>query len=524
MPRKRVALLLAGASVAFGLVAEAAVYDLDQPGRWVPDLVTGWTLVGCGLACWVWRPGSPSGGLLALTGVTWFFGNFDAVLVYVHRGPLVHLLLAHPSGRAPRVLVGAGYLIAVIPGLWGSEPASIVLAALLFVAALAIHRPAAGRAHVVVLGATAVLCVVVIGGAVARLAVTYGAETPALLAYELGLCAVAALITRDLLARAGEQAALVDLVVELARGRSGTLQQALAEALGDPTVEVVFRLPDTGGFVDAAGRPAALPDPASGRTVTFIEREGHSAAVVHDPAVLEDASLVDALGTATALAATNARLQAAVRVQVDELAASAGRLVDARDAQRRQLERRLREGAEQRLQAIGDRLKGVDGARAEQAREQLSEALAELRELAAGLHPRALTEEGLEGAVRGLAARSSVPVEVVVEVGPLAGAVESAAYFVCAEALANLAKHAGASRAAIEIGDTGGRLLLRVSDDGAGGADPDTGTGLRGLADRVEALGGSLHLESPPGAGTRLTVEIPLSRSSRMGWHRTARG
>ena len=514
MARERVALLLVAASIPLGLVAEAAAYELDQPGRWVPDLFTGWALVGCGLVAWVQRPDSPSGGLLALTGAAWFLGNFDAALVYLHRGPLVHLLLAHPSGRAPRTLVGAGYLVAVIPGLWASEPASIVLAALLFAAALAVHGPAAGRAHRVALGATAVFCVVVTGGAVARLVVTHGAETPSLLAYELGLCAVAALLTRDLLARADEQAALADLVVELARRPSGTLQQALAQALGDPTVTVVFRLPGSGGYIDAAGRPAALPDPASGRTVTLIEREGYSAAVIHDPAVLEDAALVDALGTATALAVANARLQAAVRAQVAELAASARRLVDARDVQRRQLERRLRDGVERRLEAIGDGLTGVDGARAEQARRQLADALAELRELAAGLHPRALAEDGLEGAVRGLAARSSVPVEVVVEVGPLPEAAGPAAYFVCAEALANLAKHAGASRAAIELRDTGGSLLLRVSDDGAGGADPEAGTGLRGLADRVAALGGSLQLESPPGAGTRLTVELPLSRSS----------
>jgi hypothetical protein len=234
MPRTRAVLLLAGASIALGIAAEATAYELDQPGRWVPDLLTGWTLICCGLAAWMRRPDSPDGTLLMLTGGTWFLGNFDPALVYWYRGPLVHLLLAHPSGGAPRSLVGAGYLIAVVPDLWGSDAASIVLAALLFVAALGVHPPAGGRAHVAALRATAVICLAIIGGAVARLLITYGAETPALLVYELGLCTVAALLTGDLLQRAAEQAALADLVVELGRSRSGTLQQALAQALGDP--------------------------------------------------------------------------------------------------------------------------------------------------------------------------------------------------------------------------------------------------------------------------------------------------
>ncbi|MEA2247219.1 MAG: hypothetical protein QOH46_1748 [Solirubrobacteraceae bacterium] len=404
--------------------------------------------------------------------------------------------------------------MAVVRGVWASEPASIVLAAALMAAALAVHRSRMNAARRAALRATGLVALALAGGAVARLAVEHGAGTPTLLIYELSLVAVAVLLAASMARRTGEQAALADLVIELGSRPSGVLRDALAQTLGDPTVEVGFRLDDGATFVDAQGTPLALPHADPQRAVTFVEREGERiAALVHDPAVLRDFALVDALGTATDLAARNARLQAAVRAQLEELAVSTRRLVEVADVERRRLELRLREGPERRLQTIADELSRVDGPQAQRASEQLSAAFEDLHELAAGLHPRILSEKGLAGAVRELAARTPLTVDVAASAGPHPQAVESVAYFVCAEGLSNVVKYAGAATAAIEIRERDGLLTVVVSDDGAGGADASRGTGLRGLADRVAALGGSLEVESPPGAGTRLAVELPVSRS-----------
>jgi signal transduction histidine kinase len=143
--------------------------------------------------------------------------------------------------------------------------------------------------------------------------------------------------------------------------------------------------------------------------------------------------------------------------------------------------------------------------------EQLEHALAEVRRLATGLHPRELAESGLVGALEALASRSPVPVELVLEPPErLTADVERTTYFICSEGLANIAKSAGASHARIAVSAVGSRLQVTVADDGRGGADPGRGTGLRGLADRVEALGGRLRIESPPGDGTRLLAELPV--------------
>jgi signal transduction histidine kinase len=270
--------------------------------------------------------------------------------------------------------------------------------------------------------------------------------------------------------------------------------------------------------VDADGRRLELPRPGSSRSVTHIEGEGRPLAVlVHDPALQEDAGLVDAIAAGAGLAASNARLQAEVRARVAEVQASRRRLLEAGDEERRRLEQRLREGAERRLvsleRALGrSRRQGAreTAARIEGARARLEHTLVELHELAAGLHPRELTDHGLAEAVASLARRSPVPVDLEIPVGRYPVEIEAAAYFVCSEALANIAKYASAARVAVEVTAGDGVLRVEVADDGVGGADPARGTGLRGLADRIEALGGTLTVESPPGEGTRLVAEIPL--------------
>jgi signal transduction histidine kinase len=205
-----------------------------------------------------------------------------------------------------------------------------------------------------------------------------------------------------------------------------------------------------------------------------------------------------------------------------ELAASRARIVEAGDAARRRLERNLHDGAQQRLVAIalGLRMcerKLADGDPAaadllQQAKAELADALEELRELARGIHPAILTDRGLAPALEMLAGRASIPVDVDVALdGRLPARVEAAAYYIVAEALTNASKHARASRVRVNVQRSDGRALVEVADDGVGGADQQRGSGLRGLRDRVEALGGELGLDSPEGAGTTLTAELPIA-------------
>jgi PAS domain S-box-containing protein len=215
------------------------------------------------------------------------------------------------------------------------------------------------------------------------------------------------------------------------------------------------------------------------------------------------------------------RLNAELRARLDDLAASRARIVTAGDVERRRLERNLHDGAQQRLVALSLSLRlarakldsdpAVARAILAGASDELGLALEELRELARGLHPAVLTERGLRAAVDALAARSPVPVEIAQIPGErLPEPVEAAAYYLIAEALTNVAKYARATAARVRVDAGDGRISVEVSDDGVGGADAAAGTGLRGLADRVEALGGSLELDSPTGAGTSLRAEIPV--------------
>jgi signal transduction histidine kinase len=215
-----------------------------------------------------------------------------------------------------------------------------------------------------------------------------------------------------------------------------------------------------------------------------------------------------------------ARLDAELVTRLQELRASRVRLVNAGDAERRRLERDLHDGAQARLVSVNlllGRLKlMVEGdekatAMLDQAQSELRTGLAELRELARGIHPAVLTDHGLEPAVTALAARSQIPVAVDAEATDVPQAVEIAAYFVVSEALTNVAKYAKASAVTVTIRQADGVLRVEVADDGVGGADPSRGSGLSGLADRVAALDGTIVVDSPPGEGTRVRVEIPCA-------------
>lgn len=219
------------------------------------------------------------------------------------------------------------------------------------------------------------------------------------------------------------------------------------------------------------------------------------------------------------LAEENASLQARVHEQLEEVRASRARIVAASDAERRRIERNIHDGAQQRLVGLALQLallkeKEPDDARREalaQAGAQLSEALDELRELARGLHPQVLTVGGLAAALSQLAGRSPVPVTVDATDERFAETIESTAYFVASEALANVAKYSQASRVDVRASTEDGRLVLEVRDDGVGGADATRGSGLAGIADRLAALDGALTVTSPPGAGTVVRATLPLS-------------
>jgi signal transduction histidine kinase len=321
----------------------------------------------------------------------------------------------------------------------------------------------------------------------------------------------------------GARSAVADLVVELERTPPGFVREALARTLRDPSLEVALWLPERGSYVDAQGRELVLPAPGPDRAVTVLGPPAAPvAALLHDPVLLERSALLEAAAAAARLALENERLQAELRAQLAELRASRTRIVQAGDEERRRLERNLHDGAQQRLLGLGLALqlaRAEIGTAANGAAELLAEAehelrtaLDELRELARGIHPAILSDQGLGAALRSLAERSSVPVMIAdVPEERLGESIEAATYFVISESLANCAKYAHASNIRVSVTRRNGHAVVDIDDDGVGGADPSHGSGLRGLLDRVHALDGQFRFESPPGGGTHIHAEIPCA-------------
>lgn len=291
---------------------------------------------------------------------------------------------------------------------------------------------------------------------------------------------------------------------------------ALARALGDPTLQVAFPMGER--LVDVHGCPVTPPCDRTRSTTLVGEAPQPLAVLIHDPTLDDEPELLVAAGSAARLALDNARLHAEVIAQLAEVRASRSRIIAAADEARRRLERDLHDGAQQRLLAAGLALQLLrtqladNQAAAEllgEAELELAAALRELRELAAGIHPAVLIDQGLRSALLVLASRCPVPLTVLGEdPGRLPEPIESTAYFCTSEAVTNAVKHAHATTIIIMMHRTAGILALTVSDDGVGGADP-TGSGLRGLADRVAALDGQLTIDSPHRCGTRLSIELP---------------
>jgi signal transduction histidine kinase len=503
------------------------VAGVTPPGA-IADFATGLVLVAVAVVGWVRRPQSRVGPLIALTGVTWLAGDVWSALVYAHRGPLVHTLLTHPSGRARSPLavaiIALAYIDGLIPALARSPWPTLALGTVVVGAAAARFATARGverKATLVPLAGAAATWGALALAAIGRLT-DAGTGGLAAWGYELAIALTAVALVVDLVSERPARAAATGLVVDLGSAGEGAegVRAAIARAVGDPGLAILYRA--DGQWVDEAGRRARLPGAGADKQVSTISGEDGApvAAIVHDRAALRDETLARSVAAAARLAVANVRLQADVAERVLEVAASRRRLVEASDVERRRLSEQLRAGAESRLATVAGELQQLAAHGGPNAAPTLNGLVVELEaarddlaRFAQGVHPRALTDHGLPEALRVLAAQAALPVELDVPAIRMPAPQEAALYFVCSEALANVAKYADASEARIAVVADDAGLRVHVTDDGRGGADPAAGSGLRGLADRVEALGGRLFVDSQPGRGTTVAAVLPQSEA-----------
>lgn len=527
--RESRAIVVAALLVAAGIAMVRLGFGAFEPRGAILALLTGWIVGASGLVACVRAPSSRTGSLLVLAAVAWYVANLQRTSIpllddvagplhLVYAAILVQAILTFPDGRRsgtlPAILVVAAYVVSVLPSPTG---AILVAATLLLGLAAASLVRVPARSHTGWPAVVGLLFALTLSIATAIPWVMPGGSAldprPAI---EIALAITAASLSAATVRASERRLRVIDLVVELGREGSGGLARQLASAVGDPTLEVAYALGDEGSYVDATGREVALPAPGSGRSMTRIDQAGRPVAVlIHDPATSADPRVRSAIARAAELSGANARLQAEVRTQLVDVAASRRRLVEAADEERRVLRTRLTGDLEPRLDdleaaLVDGGLEPDDAPSAMGPLAQLRETRREMTEIADGLHPRALEEQGLAGALQELVGRSPVPVHVRID-APIDGspASQAAVYFVCSEALTNAAKHAAASSISILLRRSGGDLVVEIEDDGVGGADPRRGTGLQGLRDRVEALGGSLWIAGRPGHGTRLVASVP---------------
>jgi signal transduction histidine kinase len=570
---------VAGAGMVFLVLGSAGTHSpgsFASRGRYlVYLLLIGWGFAGSGLYAWSRRPGNRVGPLLTATGGAWLLRGLEVSgepLVFAVGkvaapwafAVLTHLLLAFPSGRLGswrlRLLAGIAYL----------NVTALQLAELLFTdtqapgaecpgcppnPVLVTGPPAIGAA---IGAAQGLLALLVLVGLVIVLArrwwaattaqrrtltpvLVTGAVTVALITVTVrgvapGAANVLTVLTLTCFAfvpfaflvgllrsRLGEAEAVTMVVRRLgaSTGRSA-VRDALAEALGDPQLQLAYWVPEIASYADSTGHRINLPGPDDTTSASLISHEGEPlAAVIHVVSLAEQETLVPTIGAAVELALRNERLDAALRARVEELRASRARIVEAGDEQRRRIERDLHDGAQQRLMALGIDLRlarervacdpGGSEDLLDAALHELGEATAELRELARGIHPSILTNRGLPAALQALAGRSPVPVVVTTSQHRFPAPIESAVYFLVSEALTNAARYACAQQVTVTVSDRAGLVEVEVHDDGVGGADPVRGSGLRGLHDRIAALDGRLEVASVGGQGTTLRVELPCA-------------
>jgi signal transduction histidine kinase len=520
--RRDVGLTVAFAAVgaAFGIGAEVVAGAPQGIALALLDLAVGVLLLAFGAIAHLRRPESRTGFWMMVVGLAWFAGTLASPLVDLHRGFLALVVLAYPSGRLPRrsfaaFFVAVAMLDSAIVPIARDDRLTLAFACLLAAAALhsfsrsaGIARPAAVPGLLAALAFASILAV----GAGLRLAGS-GSERPVLWAYDLVVVTLGIVLFVDLLRARWSESVLRGLLADFSSlDGSPSLRDRLARALGDPTLNVGVWEADRQSYLDESGAPVEPPARGSGRSATRIDDGSERLALlIHDEAAVAGAELVAPVAAVTRTALANASLELQVEQRTREIAASRRRLVEAAEGERRALQQTLARGPERRLRRVSQLLAqsamADDGAASPALQKLVEAAIGELNVLANGVRPAEL-DDGLGTALSGLAARSALDVSVFVRTGRLPDPIEAAAYFVCSEALANAAKHAQADAAQVEAVSDTKRLRLSVSDDGVGGADAE-GTGLRGLADRVEALGGRLLVDSPPGGGTRVLAEIP---------------
>jgi signal transduction histidine kinase len=549
-------------------VALAATSD-HLPNPVVRGALAEWIILGylsAGLIAWWRRPDSRLGPLMLAAGVlasvaklSWANApvpsTIGELLDFLQPVLFIHVFLAYPSGRlrsrVERVFVAAAYAAALALQLGrlllddagqrnaiavASQPVaatvvldvllcSVAALALAAIGVLALRRRRSGRplrrsfdlmidsfALALVLIAALFLSIVLGGPGVEEIRrATF---------FVIGLAPIVFLV--GLVGARLARATVGELVVEL-RGRPAPagLRDAVARALRDPSLELAYWLPEFGCYGDLDGSPVELPTDGS-RAATRIDRDGaRLALLVHDPELGEEPELLEAVTAAGAIALENEQLQAELRARMRELRGSRARILEAGQRERQRLERNLHDGAQQRLIALSLELGRLEGqlagnehatARLEHARREIAASLDELRAVSHGLHPVVVSAHGLDVALEQLVALAPLPVRLRAEVtGRLPEPLEVAAYYIVSESLANVGKHARASAAEVEVLRGEAELVVEVRDDGVGGADTAGGSGLRGLADRVETLGGRLRVWSPSGGGTRLRAEIPCA-------------
>jgi signal transduction histidine kinase len=301
-----------------------------------------------------------------------------------------------------------------------------------------------------------------------------------------------------------------------------TLRRAFAEAFDDPTVEIVFPDGAGDGWMDCWGEPVPVPRPDTGRAVSEVRERGTVvAAIVHDAGLRARPELIEAGVSMAAVVLANQRLAAEAEVSLRELQLSRARLATGAERERRRIERDLHDGAQQRLVALRIELElaevlvqtdaALGAARLRELAHDVDEALEELRALAHGVYPPLLADRGLEEALRSVAARCSIRVDLLThDVGRFSTEIEGAVYFCIVEALQNVLKHARqAGRVVVTLDGAAHELRFAVRDDGPGIADLVAGTGITNMRDRLAALGGDVDVDSTPGAGTVVHGRVP---------------
>ena len=545
------------ALAAFAAVVFEIAPVLDEPygvATAIADILREWVYIGVGLLAWHRRPDNATGPLLVLVGALASPGNilfFDSSPAAVAIGemltpafcaPLAWLLLYFPDGlgtagsRALAIAVGAlttiGWwaVIAAGDGTAGSIALAVWLAgAAALSAAVAVvmtrrfragSRPTRRILGPVYLASAA--CALTIALTVPfAMTMTDGSATVMALHWvwtvSFGIVPVAVLV--GLLRTRVTRSNLSRLVTELGGHLPPSeLEKALTRALGDPSLEITL-WDGNGHWSHLDGTPREPAVATAGRSRTTFGDGARRIVLVHDPVLVHDEGLLESVGAATQLALRNAELQEELANQLEEVRAARARIVLAGDEARRRIERDLHDGTQQTLvslsmalQLLGSSIPTESRARRdlETATTLVDVALDELRDLARGVYPAVLTDNGLAAALHALA--RTAPLPVVVEQVPaqrVAAEVEAAVYFVCREAVTNAAKHARATRVTIAVGITDDLLRVEVADDGTGGAVIESGGGLAGLADRMTALRGDLRVSGEPGRGSVVSGWLP---------------